>query len=313
MTIVGATVVAQEQIVKGGQESFSIRGGHRTFATPEDAVNAVRDAVKSKDNKALHDIFGPKLDELMTGDAVEDNADMQEFATALAQRWTPVTVGTDSIVLNVGAENWPFPIPLVKHNGAWSFNTAAGKVEYINRNVGEDELNTIGVCRTYVQAQRQYYLQDHDGNGILQYAKRFKSSAGKRDGLYWEPLPAEELSPFGPFIAAAQSEGYSEKPLSKMRRPFHGYFFKILIAQGAAAPGGAYSYVINGNMVAGFALVAYPARYGESGIMTFIVNQQGVVYQSNLGAKTLETAEAMTEFNPDNSWMIVPERATSQR
>jgi len=312
MIVITVLLASAQYEVRGGKATLPIIT-QRTFPTPEDAVNGVREAAKNKDNKALHEIFGEKLDELMTGDPVEDASDIQEFAASIAQRWTPVSVGTDSIILNVGSENWPFPIPLVRHNNAWTFNTAAGKEEYINRNVGEDELNTIGVCRTFVEAQRKYYLMDRDGDGILQYATRFKSSAGKRDGLYWEPLPGEELSPFGPFIAEAQSEGYTEKPLSKSRRPFHGYFFKILKGQGAAAPGGAYSYVINGNMVAGFALVAYPAHWGESGVMTFIVNQQGKVYQRNLGEKTLEAAEAMTEYNPDEKWMVVPERATSER
>lgn len=284
----------------------------RMFATSDDAIAALRDAAKLRDRAAVRDIFGPVLDEMMTGDKVEDSTDFEEFASAMTAMCNPSLDSAGTIVLNIGAQNWPFPIPLVKNGGKWFFNTAAGKEEIIARNIGEDELNTIRVCRAYVAAQREYAAEDRDGDGVPQFAMRFRSSQGKKDGLYWEPAPNEPLSPFGPLIADAQSEGYSKKPLSKSRRPFHGYFFKIITRQGPAAPGGAYDYVINGHLIAGFAMVAYPARWGESGIMTFIVNQQGHVYQCNLGPKTPEIAPQISEYNPDSAWTPVPEQTSAK-
>ena len=207
--------------------------------------------------------------------------------------------------LSIGPKNWPMPIPLVRRDGHWFFDTAAGKDEVINRRVGEDELMAIGVCRTYVQAQREYAAEDRDGSGILKYAQRIKSSKGMKDGLYWPVAEGEELSPLGPLVAEIRADGYAGKTADGGAQPFHGYLFKILSAQGSAAPGGSYDYVINGNMVAGFALVAYPAHWGESGIMTFIVNQWGKVYERNLGEDSAAAASAMTEFNPDGDWAAV--------
>jgi hypothetical protein len=220
----------------------------------------------------------------------------------------PVPVGEDKAILNIGAENWPFPIPLVKKDDRWSFDTEAGQEEIINRHIGEDELNTIGVCRTYVDAQREYASKDRNGSEVLQYAQKFKSTPGKKDGLYWKAAANEEASPYGPLVAEARAEGYGTEKKGEGPQPFHGYLFKILKAQGPAAPGGKYNYVINGNMIAGFALLAYPSNWGESGVMTFIINQQGKLYQKDLGSKTEATASRMSEYNPDKSWALVPEQ-----
>jgi hypothetical protein len=283
----------------------------RTFASPEEAIQALIDATKAADHAVLHEIFGPGHKDLVTGDKVEDEANFAKFSKEITQLCNPTHQGEDKVTLNIGAENWPFPIPLVKKDGRWFFDTDAGREEIINRHIGEDELNTIGVCRTYAEAQRQYASKDRDGSEILKYAQKFKSSPGKKDGLYWEALENEEASPYGPLVAEARAEGYGPKKKGEGPHPFHGYLFKILTAQGPAAPGGKYNYIINGNMIAGFAMVAYPSKYGESGIMTFIINQQGKLYQRDLGPKTEEIARAMSEYNPDKKWTLVTEQGAT--
>jgi hypothetical protein len=285
----------------------------RRFATPEEATKALLEAAKAKDKDALHAIFGPGIHDVLTGDAVQDAANFESFTKAMGQLCNPVHEGDDKIVLNIGAENWPFPIPLVRKDGQWFFDTDAGKEEIINRHIGEGEINAISVCRAYIQAQRQYAGEDRDGSGVLKYAEKFKSTPGKKDGLYWESAPGEEPSPFGPLVAEAHAEGYGQKPKGAAHQPFHGYFFRILTAQGPDAAGGRYSYIINGNMIAGFALVAWPAHWGQSGIMTFIVNQQGKVYQRNLGEKTAAIASAMTRFNPDSRWTLVQDTTVAAK
>ncbi|MGA3006962.1 MAG: DUF2950 domain-containing protein [Opitutaceae bacterium] len=279
----------------------------RLFASPDEAIQALKAATKAKDKAALHEIFGPQVHELLSGDKVQDATEFASFAKAIAQMCNPVHEGDDKIVLYIGGENWPFPIPLVKQNGQWFFDTASGKEEILNRRIGEDELTAIGVCHAYVVAQREYASEDRAGDGVLKYAQKFMSTPGKKDGLYWDPVGNEPLSPFGPLVAQAREEGYGPNHQKGQPHPFHGYIFKILKAQGPAAPGGAYNYIINGNMIAGFALVAYPSRWGASGIMTFIVNQEGKVYQANLGENTAGLAAAMTDFNPDSQWTMVKE------
>ena len=192
-----------------------------------------------------------------------------------------------------------------KEGETWRFDTAAGKEELLNRRIGKNELNAIQLCHAYVEAQREYASQDWDGDGVLEYAQRIVSTKGKWDGLYWEAAEDEVKSPLGPLVAKAVLEGYTPKGPGDKRAPYHGYYYKILKAQGKNAPGGAYSYIINGHMVAGFALVAYPAEYGSSGIITFTVNQRGIVYQKDLGKKTREIAEAMNTFDPDKTWQKV--------
>jgi hypothetical protein len=252
-------------------------------------------------------IFGPDLKDLLSGDPKQDSLEFASFARSLGQYALWVRKADDRFVLDIGDQNWPMPIPLVRKGGVWLFDTAAGKEEVLNRRIGEDELNAIGVCRVYVQAQREYASEDRDATGVLKYAQRIRSSAGAKDGLFWPANPGEDPSPFGPLVADARSEGYGGKTAEGAPQPFKGYRFRILTAQGPSAPGGAFSYVINGNMVAGFALVAFPAHWGESGVMTFIVNQWGKVYECNLGDQSAEIAGAMASFDPDSSWTPVPE------
>jgi hypothetical protein len=277
----------------------------RFFASPDDAVKALAAAAKTADRAAVNAIFGPEAKELLSGDPKQDAIELAAFSKSMAQNTTLVRKADDRYVIDVGDQNWPMPVPLVKKEGGWLFDTAAGKDEILSRRIGEDENVAIGVCRTYVAAQREYASEDRDGSGILKYAQRIRSTKGTEDGLYWPVKDGDEPSPFGPLVAEARSEGYGGKTAEGAPQPFHGYLFKVLTAQGEAAPGGAYNYVINGNMIAGFALVAYPAHWGESGVMTFVVNQWGRVYQCNLGPNSATEASAMTEFNPDKDWSAV--------
>jgi len=276
----------------------------RAFTSPDDAIKALQAATEAKDNAALSEIFGPEVQELLTGDKVLDANNAQRFATALAQGCNRVEEGEDKITLEVGTNNWPMPIPLVKTNGQWRFDTAAGKEEIINRHIGKDELHAIGVCRAYVAAQRQYASSNPGADGVVKYAQKFKSTPGKKDGLYWPAAGNEPASPFGPLVAEAHAEGYV-KHKDAGPHPFHGYYFRILTRQGQAAPGGNMDYLSHGGLTGGFALVAYPEHWDQSGIMTFIVNQDGKVYQQNLGEKTSRIARKMKEYNPDSEWSLV--------
>ena len=216
-----------------------------------------------------------------------------------------------TIVLRAGNDHWPFAIPLAKKGDKWFFDTLAGKEEILNRRIGGNELSAIEVCYAYVKAQREYIQKDYDGNRVMEYAQRMQSKPGMKDGLFWETKSGEEESPLGPLVASASQEGYSSKTVSAISRkhdPFHGYFFRILKKQGKKAPGGKFDYVINGHMVAGFALLAYPAQWGNSGVMTFIVNQQGKIYQKNLGEKTADLAPKIKEYNPDETWKPAEEK-----
>ncbi|MGD1088568.1 MAG: DUF2950 domain-containing protein [Verrucomicrobiota bacterium] len=271
----------------------------RLFATPDEAVKALQVATEAKDTAALQEIFGPEYQELSTGDKVQDANNAQRFATAMAQGSNLVKDGEDKITLEVGTNNWPMPIPLVKTNGQWYFDTAAGKEEIINRHIGKDELCAIGVCRAYVTAQWQYANMNE---GV--YAQKFKSTPGKKDGLYWPVAENEPASPFGPLVAEAHVEGYFHHK-GTGPHPFHGYYFRILTRQGHAATGGKMNYLSHGNLTGGFALVAYPEHWDQSGIMTFIVNQDDKVFQRNFGEKTSRIAGATKEYNPDNEWTLV--------
>jgi hypothetical protein len=278
----------------------------RRFGSPEEAVQALAAAARAGDQSAVDSLFGPGVKELLSGDPRQDAIEFAAFAKAIGQFSHLVRKSDDTCVLNVGAKNWPMPIPIVRRDGSWFFDTLAGKDEILNRRIGEDEATAIGVCHTYVLAQREYAAEDRDGSGVLKFAQRLKSTPGTKDGLYWPAEPGQEQSPFGPLVAEARAEGYGGKTAEGEPQPFHGYRFKVLLAQGPAAPGGAYGYVINGNLIAGFALVAYPAHWGESGVMTFIVNQWGKVYQCNLGENSAQIASEMTLFDPDSSWVLVP-------
>ena len=276
----------------------------RLFASPDEAAKALQTAAEAKDKAALRAIFGPEFDKVITGDEVQDANNAQRFATLLGQGCQPVKEGEDKITFEIGTNNYPMAVPLVKADGQWHFDTAAGMNEIINRHIGKDELNAIGVCRAYVTAQRQYASANPDAGAGAKYAQKFKSTPGKKDGLYWPAAENEPASPFGPVVAEAHAEGYVSH-MGKGLHPFHGYYFRILTRQGKAAPGGKMNYMSHDDLRNGFALVAYPEHWDQSGIMTFIVNQDGKVYQRNLGEKTSRIAGAMKEYNPDSQWTLV--------
>jgi hypothetical protein len=248
-------------------------------------------------------ILGPNSEEVLSsGDPVADAADRKWFVNAASRRTSFEKVNDNTMIAQVGAEAWPLPIPLVKSGDKWRFDTAAGAAELLNRRIGRNELTAISVAHAYVDAQREYAAKDRTGSGTGVYAQKVASEPGKHDGLYWEETSPADRSPLGPLVADASTEGYSPRQGAEAPRPYHGYFYRILTAQGAAAPGGAKSYIKDGQMTGGFALVAYPAEYKSSGIMTFIVGLQGIVFQKDLGEKTEELGKAMTEYNPDDTW-----------
>jgi hypothetical protein len=271
------------------------------FGTPEEAIKGLAAAIKTDDQPALSAILGPECNELLySGNEVADKRGRDWFLRAYEEKNLLARRSADRAILEIGKDSWPFPIPLVKKGDGWCFDAAAGKTEILNRRIGRNELNAIEVCRAFVEAQKEYINGDWDEDGVMEYAQRIGSSAGKRDGLYWPAEEGEPDSPLGPRAAAAEAGRHLKKDDGP--RPYHGYYLKILKAQGTNAPGGAYRYIINGNMVAGFAVVAWPAVYGISGIMTFLVNQSGIVYEKDLGPKTDRLAKTMKEYNPDQTW-----------
>jgi hypothetical protein len=277
----------------------------KTFGSAEEAVKALVEAFRTDNLDGLMAIFGPSGKRIISsGDEVADRARRERFSKLYEEKNRLETVSDKKVVLHVGNNDWPFPIPLVKVDQTWYFDTKAGKQEILARRIGRNESNAIQVCLAYVDAQREYARRDQASKGLLEYARRFRSKPGKKDGLYWEAQEGQDQSPLGPLLAAAANEGYSGKAIGK-HVPYHGYFYKILKGQGPHAPGGAYDYVVNGKMIGGFALVAYPAQYRSSGIMTFIVNQDGVVYQKNLGRKTEKIVREMKKFDPDDTWKKV--------
>lgn len=283
------------------------------FATPEAALQALVKAVKDTDHRELTAIFAPDREKLMSGDPVEDAGALKEFAANLDKSATLEKVNDSKYIVLVGEEHWPSPIPIVKDGRKWRFDTAAGIEEISNRRIGENELSAIATCRAYVVAQWEYYTEPKGSaeDGLAVYAQRFISTPGERDGLYWETPEGGKLSPMGSLVAQARVEGYppgtpksSDEPKPS---PYHGYFLKILKAQGPHAPGGKFSYVINDNMIAGYALIAFPDKWDNSGVMTFIVSQQGRVYEKNLGPDTATLAAAITDYDPDPTWKLVEE------
>jgi DUF2950 family protein len=279
----------------------------RVFASPDEAGNGLLDAAKSGDQNAVLAIFGPESKELIfSGDAVQDKTTVDAFVTAYGamHRWRKMPDGKQFLL--IGADNFAFPIPLKKDgSGQWFFDSAAGKDEILTRRIGRNELAIIDVCGAMADAQAEYFSERHADGSTKQYAVKFISDSGKQNGLYWESPEGQPKSPLGPLVAFATTEGYSAK--ADAHTPFHGYYFHMLNRQGSHAPGGAKDYVVNGKMVGGFAFVAYPAEYGNSGIMTFLINQDGVLLQKDLGKTTTETATAMSEFDPDTSWSPVEE------
>ena len=278
------------------------KAGPQSFQTPEAAVDALIAATRDNDERRLLAIFGPESRSVLgSGDPVRDKAD-RAAAVAAYDAGHRIDREGDKATLVIGKEDWPFAIPIVKRGETWVFDIKAGADELLSRRIGRNELDTIKTCEAYVDAQFDYAEKDRNDDGFREYAQRFLSSPGKHDGLFWEERAGEEESPLGPLMVSARAEGYTGDPKKDQRTPYHGYYFRILKGQGKNAAGGAYSYLAKGHMIGGFALVAYPAEYGRSGIMTFIVNQTGVVFQKDLGANTAKTAGAMALFDPDGTW-----------
>lgn len=276
----------------------------RSFASPDEAASALVRAVKAGDKTTAAAILGPGSGTwVASGDAVADRTAREGFVASYDQKHAIVPDGDARAKLTIGTDDWPFAFPLVKAEGRWRFDTAAGKDEMLARRIGRNELDVIDVMLAIVDAQREYASADRDRNGALEYARKFASSAGKQDGLYWPTKAGEPQSPLGPLVVRATAEGYAKQ---KGPTPYHGYHFRMLKGQGPGASGGALDYVVRGRMIGGFAAIAYPAKYGSSGVMTFIVNHDGVVYQKDLGPQTATRAAAITKFDPSDGWTAVP-------
>ena len=290
-----------------GLPLLALAEGEEQFDTPQEAVAALTEAARGHDTNAMRTIFGAGSRELISADPVQASNAFAMFVGRVTNKVSLANLSPQSIALELGSERWPFPIPLVEAEGKWSFDTKAGREEILNRRIGRNELAVINVCHAYVAAQQEYYSQPHSDVGVLEYAQRLRSSPGRHDGLYWHADAGQEPSPLGPLISEAHALGYrhENKILSEPQNPYHGYLFRILTRQGRFAPGGKYNYIINGHMVAGFALVAWPAQWGNTGIMTFIVNQEGKVYQKNLGPETDTQARHIKSYDPDPSWQPV--------
>lgn len=279
----------------------------QTFPTPEAAAEALVAALGTAESDgSFVALFGSDQLDALKGstDAVEWREDKAGLHRAAKESLIVRKDANDLAVLVLGAKAWPFPVPLVQENGAWHFDTTAGVEEILNRLIGEHELEAIALLRAYVDAQVEYASEDRDGDGVLEYAQRVLSPTGTKDGLYW-PDDGGEPSPFGEFVARASAAPY--KGQAKVGDPYRGYYFYVLTKQGPNPPGGAYSYVINGNMIAGFAMLAFPAEYGKSGVMTFLVSHQGEVYQKDLGEQTRELTRAIQAYDPDATWASVAE------
>ena len=274
----------------------------RTFRSPEEAAKALVAAAKSGDAKAMQDILGPGSAELLqSGDAVADRAGRERFVQAHGEANRLDRQGDAKAILLVGKDEWPLPIPIVKDAVGWRFDPKEGHEEILNRRIGRNELSAVQAVLAYADAQREYYLRNPQGDKLLHYAQKLVSAPGKRDGLYFPTKAGEKPSPLGPLFASAKAEGYTK---SEAGQPYayHGYHYRILRAQGPSARGGAYDYVAQGRMIGGFALVAWPASYGNSGVMTFIVNHDGVVFEKDLGPDTAAAVKKITRFSPDKSW-----------
>jgi len=272
----------------------------KTFTTPEDAVVALVDALKANDSAQLVSILGPDgMKILSSGDEVADKQAREVFLTAYAEKAELSTEG-DHTILSIGTEEWPMPVPLVKEGNNWRFDTVAGAEEVLFRRIGNNELTTMQLCGAYVDSQKEYAAKSHDGKPKGIYAQKFASSGDRHDGLYWKSEDPNDQSPLGDLAAQAASDGYTKsdgKPT-----PFYGYYFRILTGRGASAPGGALSYLVNGDMTKGFAMIAYPAEYKNSGVMSFMVDDKGTIYQKDLGADTAKAATEINVFDPDSSW-----------
>jgi hypothetical protein len=282
--------------------SLASTAAQKSFASPEAGITALVAAVESDDQPTLMAILGSHGSKLVTsGDTVADRQSRDNFIKAYKEANKLIHEGETKVTLVIGQDEWPMPIPLVKLRDGWRFDTQRGEKEILARRIGRNELSAIQVCLAVVDAEREFIALDPDKDGVLEYAPKFVSSPGKRDGLYWPTQADEPPSPLGPLLAAATQEGYTGSDTTPLA-PYHGYFYRILTQQGKDATGGSYDYMAKGKMIGGFAVIAYPARYGASGIMSFIVNQDGIVYQKNLGKNTAAIASQLTTFNPDASW-----------
>jgi DUF2950 family protein len=283
----------------------SVANAQQSFKTADEAADALVSAARADDRKALLTVLGRDGAGIVSsGDPVADVSARNRVVEAYDAKHQVVMEGNDKAVLVVGRQDWPFPIPLVRKNGTWRFDTAAGREEILYRRIGRNELDAMETCLAYVDAQQEYAERGVAGNGV--YAQRIVSRPGKKDGLYWPAQSSTDESPLGELAASAAAEGYRA---GQQRAPYHGYYYKVLTRQGPNAPGGALDYVVRGNMIGGFALVAYPAEYRNSGVMTFLVNHQGNVYEKDLGPDTARIAAGMTAFNPDNTWRRVADAA----
>jgi hypothetical protein len=281
----------------------SLAGAQQSFKTAEEAADALVNAARSGDRNGVLTVLGQDgIDIVSSGDAVADAATRQRFIAAYDAKHQIVVENANKAILIIGEEDFPFPIPLVRKAETWRFDTATGRLEILYRRIGRNELDAIQACLAYVDAQDEYADKDRTGAGVGTYAQHIVSQPGKKDGLYWPASDGEEASPLGELVAEATDEGYR---IGSGRTAFHGYYYKILTRQGSNAPGGALDYVVRGKMIGGFALVAYPAWYGNSGVMTFLVNHNGTIFSKDLGARTMQLAEHMTSFNPDQTWKKV--------
>jgi hypothetical protein len=289
----------------GCKKSARTASGPKMFASEEDAGKAIYDSAKASDSSALLVIFGPDAKDLLfSGDLVQDKTALAKFTADYDQmhRWRKLKDG--ALVLNIGAENYPFPFPLIKSpSGQRYFDTRSAKEEILARRIGDNELATIDVLNAMAQAQSEYFSQTHDGSHERQYAQKFVSDEGKQNGLYWKTAENQPESPLGHLAAYASAEGYTGK--SNSPQPFHGYLYRILTKQGDQVQQGAKDYIVDGKMTGGFAILAYPADYSVSGVMSFLINEEGTVLQRDFGDKTTDIAKDITEFNPDGTWAPV--------
>lgn len=289
-------------VAAGAANAQTNAQSRKSFASAEDAARSLVEAVKANDQASVEELFGASaMAWILSGDPVADEQGGKRFVAAYEQKHDFERTGDDKAVLLIGNDAFPFPFPIVRVDGKWSFDPDQGKEELLRRRIGRNELNTMQVLLAIVDAQREYAAEARDSSKILAYAPRFASSQGRRNGLYWPSKEGEPQSPLGELVARAASEGYERVP-GGVRTPYHGYFFRMLVEQGKDAPGGAYSYLVNGRLIGGFAVLAYPASYAASGVMSFLVGSDGVVYQKDLGPNTGVLARYIRAYNPDQTW-----------
>jgi len=288
----------------GGAAGAGAAAGTGVFGSADEAATALTSALRASDRPRLLAIMGSDAEQILSsGDEVQDRNRREKFLALYDEKHALVNAGENEVTLVVGKADWPFPVPIVRQDGSWRFDTDAGFDEIINRRVGENELSAVQVCRAIADAQREYAWKHPDADGVNQYARQFYSDPGKHNGLYWPSAPGEEPSPLGELAAAAAAEGYTRR--TEGPTPYHGYCYRLLEAQGPHAPDGAVSYVVDGKLTLGFAVVAYPAEYGDSGVMTFIMGPEGTVFQKNLGDDTAKLVGEITTFDPGDGWTKV--------